>query len=131
MQRKCQQKVEKIYNIVRALSLKEKMMLFYLYKEEKDIYEVAKIMNISLATAYRLKNQALDFIMRKFIGEDQTMLFNNFNLTDEEIMKIMYDYKPLIKRNSYINSKFDEDLNQNIQEKIYETLRKNRKIKKI
>ncbi len=59
------------------------------------------------------------------------MLFNNFNLTDEEIMKIMYDYKPLIKRNSYINSKFDEDLNQNIQEKIYETLRKNRKIKKI
>lgn len=59
------------------------------------------------------------------------MLFNNFNLTDEEIMKIMYDYEPLIKRNSYINSKFDEDLNQNIQEKIYETLRKNRKIKKI
>lgn len=58
------------------------------------------------------------------------MLFNNFNLTDEEIMKIMYDYEPLIKRNSYINSKFDEDLNQNIQEKIYETLRKNRKIKK-
>ena len=61
---------EKLYKIIRALSLKEKMMLFYLYKEEKDIYEVAKIMNISLATAYRLKNQALDFIMRKFIGED-------------------------------------------------------------
>lgn len=59
------------------------------------------------------------------------MLFNNFNLTDNEIMKIIYDYEPLIKRNSYINSKFDEDLNQNIQEKIYETLRKNRKIKKI
>ena len=59
------------------------------------------------------------------------MLFNNFNLTDEEIMKIMYDYEPLIKRNSYINSKFDEDLNQNIQEKVYETLRKNRKIKKV
>ena len=59
------------------------------------------------------------------------MLFNNFNLTDDEIMKIMYDYEPLIKRNSYINSKFDEDLNQNIQEKIYETLRKNRKFKKI
>ena len=61
---------EKLYKIIRALSLKEKMMLFYLYKEEKDIYEVAKIMNISLATAYRLKNQALDFLMRKFIGED-------------------------------------------------------------
>lgn len=59
------------------------------------------------------------------------MLFNNFDLTDEEILKIINDYEPLIKRNSYINSKFDEDLNQNIQEKIYETLRKNRKIKKI
>ena len=59
---------ERLYKIVRALSLKEKMMLFYLYKEQKDICEVAKIMNISLATAYRLKNQALDLIMKKFIG---------------------------------------------------------------
>ena len=59
---------EKLYKIIRALSLKEKMMLFYLYKEEKDICEVAKIMNISLATAYRLKNQALNLIMKKFIG---------------------------------------------------------------
>ena len=59
---------ERLYKIVRALSLKEKMMLFYLYKEQKDICEVAKIMNISLASAYRLKNQALDLIMKKFIG---------------------------------------------------------------
>ena len=59
---------EKLYKIVRALSLKEKMMLFYLYKEQKDICEVAKIMNISLATAYRLKNQTLDLIMKNFIG---------------------------------------------------------------
>ncbi len=29
---------EKLYKIIRALSLKEKMMLFYLYKEEKYIY---------------------------------------------------------------------------------------------
>ena len=43
------------------------MMLFYWYKEEKDICEVAKIMNISLATAYRLKNQTLDSIMKKLI----------------------------------------------------------------
>ena len=46
---------EKLYKIVRALSL-------------KDICEVAKIMNISLATAYRLKNQTLDLIMKNFIG---------------------------------------------------------------
>ena len=31
------------------------------------------------------------------------MLFNNFDLSDYEIMKIMYDYESLIKRNSYIN----------------------------
>ena len=60
---------EKLYNIVRALSLKEKMMLFYLYKENKDIYEVSKIMHISLATAYRMKNKVLDLIMKKIIGE--------------------------------------------------------------
>ena len=60
---------EKLYNIIRALSLKEKMMLFYLYKENKDIYEVSKIMHISLATAYRIKNKVLDLIMKKFIGE--------------------------------------------------------------
>lgn len=56
------------------------------------------------------------------------MIFNNFKLTDEEIMKIIYDYEPLIKRNSVISSKFDEDLNQEIQEKIYKELRKNKKI---
>lgn len=55
------------------------------------------------------------------------MLFNNFNLTDEEIMKIICDYEPLIKRNSFINSMVDEDLNQEIQENIYKELRKNRK----
>ena len=27
------------------------------------------------------------------------MLFNNFDLTDEEILKIINDYEPLIKRN--------------------------------
>ena len=59
------------------------------------------------------------------------MLFNNFNLTDEEIMKIICDYEPLIKRNSFVNSMVDEDLNQEIQENIYKELRKNRKKYKI
>ena len=51
---------DKLYKIVGALSEKEKTMLFYLYYEEKEIKEVSKIMNISLATAYRRKEQLLD-----------------------------------------------------------------------
>ena len=55
-------------------------------------------------------------------------MFNNFSLRDEEIMEIIYKYDPLIKKNSIISSKFDEDLNQEIKEMIYKELRKNRKI---
>ena len=53
-------------------------------------------------------------------------MFNNFNLSDEEIIKIINDYQPLIKSNSNINFKFDEDLKQEIEIRIYQTLSKNR-----
>lgn len=39
-------------------------------------------------------------------------IFNNFNLTDQEILKIISDYDSLIVSRSTINFKFDEDLNQ-------------------
>ena len=55
-------------------------------------------------------------------------MFNNFSLRDEEIMEIIYKYDPLIKKNSIISSKFDEDLNQEIKEMIYKEFRKNRKL---
>lgn len=58
-------------------------------------------------------------------------MFNNFNLKDEEIMKIIEDYKPLILNKSMINSRLDEDLNQEILIKIFKVLSMNRNIKKL
>ena len=58
-------------------------------------------------------------------------MFNNFNLSDEEIIKMIEDYEPLITSKSYINFKFDEDLNQEIKLYIFKILSKNRKNKKI
>lgn len=55
-------------------------------------------------------------------------MFNNFNLRDEEIMKIIEDYKPLILNKSMINSRLDEDLNQEILIKIFKVLSMNRNI---
>lgn len=54
-------------------------------------------------------------------------MFNNFNLADEEILKIINDYENLINKNSYISNKFDEDLRQEIILMIFRNLSKNRK----
>lgn len=55
-------------------------------------------------------------------------MFNEFNLSDEEIIKIIKDYKPLIINASIINVGYDEDLAQEIKIEIYKNLRRNRKI---
>ena len=65
---------DKLYKIVGALSEKEKTMLFYLYYEEKEIKEVSKIMNISLATAYRRKEQLLNKIIKRLLKEERECL---------------------------------------------------------
>ena len=62
---------DKLYKIIGALSEKEKTMLFYLYYEEKEIKEVSKIMNISLATAYRRKEQLLNKIIKRLLKEER------------------------------------------------------------
>lgn len=59
---------EKLYKIIRALSEKEKTMLFYLYYENISIEQIPKIMNISRATAYRMRESILDKIMKKMLG---------------------------------------------------------------
>lgn len=46
-------------------------------------------------------------------------MFNNFNLSDEEIMKII--------NKSIINDRIDEDLMQEIKFEIFKNLIKNRK----
>lgn len=54
-------------------------------------------------------------------------MFNNFNLSDEEIVKIIDDYNPLILRKSEINGRIDEDLIQEIKLFLFIVLSKNRK----
>ncbi len=54
-------------------------------------------------------------------------MFNEFNLADEEVMKIIKDYNPLIIRQSTLINGFDEDLKQEIELEIFRTLTRNRK----
>lgn len=54
-------------------------------------------------------------------------MFNNFSLSNKEILKIIKDYENLIKKYSEINSEFDEDLEQEIKLFIFKVLTKNRK----
>lgn len=55
-------------------------------------------------------------------------MFNNYNLTDEEVLKIIEKYENLINKYSrlYTNGPIDEDLKQEIIIKIYMVLTKNR-----
>lgn len=53
-------------------------------------------------------------------------MFNNFDLNDEEILKILEDYKPLMLKMSKLRDGVDEDLMQEMKYTIYKTLTKNR-----
>lgn len=59
---------EKLYNITKALSLKEKMVLFSLYKENKSINQIAAEMNINRASVWRIKNKAHEKIAKYLMG---------------------------------------------------------------
>ena len=59
------------------------------------------------------------------------MMFKNFNMTDDEVMEIIYTYDNLINKYSRINGKIDVDLKQEITVEIYKTLTKNRERQKI
>lgn len=54
-------------------------------------------------------------------------MFNEFNLNDKEVIKIIGDYKPLILKESILNNVIDEDLKQEIELEIFRVLTKNRK----
>lgn len=55
-------------------------------------------------------------------------MFNNYNLTDDEVMEIIFSNKKLIDKYSKLSAKgpVDEDLRSEIIEKIYRTLTRNR-----
>ena len=59
---------EKLYNIAKALSLKEKMVLFSLYKERKSVNQIAIEMNLQRSTIWRIKNKAQDKILKYLLG---------------------------------------------------------------
>ena len=54
-------------------------------------------------------------------------MFNEFNLNDKEVIKIIDDYKPLILKVSTLNNGIDEDLKQEVELEIFRALTKNRK----
>lgn len=56
-----------LYNIVKALSLREKEVLFYLYKKQKTINEISKIMKIDRITVWRIRNRAQKKIAEKLV----------------------------------------------------------------
>ena len=59
---------EKLYNITKALYLKEKMVLFSLYKENKSVNQIATEMNIDRTSVWRIKNKAHEKIVKRLMG---------------------------------------------------------------
>ena len=57
-----------LYNIVKALSLREKEVLFYLYKKQKSINETADIMHLDRKTIRKYRDDAQSKIMKKLIN---------------------------------------------------------------
>lgn len=58
---------------------------------------------------------------------DKEILFNNFNLTNEEIESILNQLEKFINGNCFVNGQFNNDLKQDIYFNIFITLSKNRK----
>lgn len=56
-----------LYNIVKALSLKEKHVLFYLYKEQKSVNEISHIMHMDRVTIWRIRDRAQKKIAEKLV----------------------------------------------------------------
>lgn len=59
---------KKLYGVVKALSFEEKMVLFSLYKENKTMSQIALEMKRGRTSIWRIRNTALNKIMRKLIG---------------------------------------------------------------
>lgn len=53
--------------------------------------------------------------------------FNNYNLSNLEIEKILKDFEPQIRQASKIDGKYDEDCQQKIRIALFRKLSRNRK----
>ena len=52
----------------KTLSFKEKMVLFSLYSQNKNVNQIAREMGIARETVWRLKNRTLDKLMKSILG---------------------------------------------------------------
>lgn len=59
---------EKLYDLVKTLSLREKIVLFSLYKENKNINQIASEMGLDRTMIWRIKSKALDKIAKGLLG---------------------------------------------------------------
>lgn len=57
-----------LYNIVKTLSLREKEVLFYLYKKQKSMNETATIMKLDRKTVRKYRDEAQTKIAKKLIN---------------------------------------------------------------
>lgn len=64
---------KKLYNVVKALSFEEKMVLFSLYKENKTMNQIALEMKKDRTSIWRIRNKALNKIMRRLIGGEKNV----------------------------------------------------------
>ena len=64
---------EKLYNIVKALSVKEKTVLFALYKEEIEVNQIANELNVERTTIWRIKNKAQEKIIKNLLGGNENV----------------------------------------------------------
>lgn len=64
---------EKLYNVVKALSFEEKKVLFSLYKENKTTNQIALEMKKDRTSIWRIRNRALNKIMRRLIGGEKNV----------------------------------------------------------
>lgn len=61
---------KKLYDCIKALSLNEKMVLFYLFNEDESINEIANIMSLSRMTISRIKKKALNKLKKYLLEEE-------------------------------------------------------------
>ena len=80
-------------------------------------------MGLDRKTIRKYRDEAHRKIAEKLINGECKM-FNNFDLSDQEILKIIEDYKNLINKNSVVSGSFDEDLQQEIKLLIFKVLSK-------
>lgn len=53
--------------------------------------------------------------------------FNNYSLTDDEVIKIIKQFRNFIREMSFVFGEFNEDCEQEIKMQLYKALTKNRK----